>query len=70
MKFEDDYNYLAFLFLGLLQIMLIVEKVTKNITWSWIWILCPTWLFVAVIIILAILFLINDWIESEENKDA
>lgn len=41
MKFRDDNNVLPFLFLGLLQIMLIVEKLTKDITWSWIWVLCP-----------------------------
>lgn len=69
MRFKGNDDVLPFLFLGLLQIMLIVGKLTKEITWSWIWVLCPTWLFVSAIIILAIVFLINDWCESEENKD-
>lgn len=28
----------------LLQIALIILKLTKVITWSWVWVLAPTWI--------------------------
>jgi len=42
-------------FTGLLQIAFIVLKLCGVISWSWIWVLCPTWvglvLFVAIVLI-------------------
>jgi hypothetical protein len=31
-------------FLGLLTIVFIVLKLTGTITWSWLWVLAPTWI--------------------------
>jgi len=33
----------AFLFLGLLFIVLLVLKLTDTIDWSWLWITAPLW---------------------------
>jgi len=40
----------------LLQIALIVLKLCRVISWSWLWVLAPTWIS-AVIIILVIAFI-------------
>ncbi len=39
-------------FLGLLAIVFITLKLTKFITWSWLWVLSPLWipLFIAVMV--------------------
>ena len=41
-------------FVGLLQIALIVLKLCKVITWSWVWVLAPTWIEVLVLGIILI----------------
>lgn len=44
-------------FCGLLTIVFIVLKLTGVIAWSWLWVLAPTWIPIAValLILLAIL---------------
>lgn len=39
-------------FLGLLQVAFITLKLTKIIGWSWWWIMAPTWIPVALFIII------------------
>ena len=52
-------------FLGLLTIVFIVMKLTGFITWSWLWVLSPIWLPIAVagvgIILVYILGVIFHW---------
>lgn len=43
-------------FLGLLTIVFIVLKLTKVITWSWWWVLAPTWLPLAIMLFIAAIF--------------
>lgn len=38
-------------FFGLLAIVFIVLKLTKVITWSWLWVLCPLWGGLALLIL-------------------
>lgn len=49
-------------FVGLLTAAFIVLKLTKVITWSWLWVLSPLWiswaLFIAVLFILGLLAII------------
>ena len=45
-------------FTGLLTIVFIVLKLLKIINWSWIWVLSPIWISIALVIILVILSLI------------
>lgn len=42
-------------FTGLLAIVFIVLKLTKVITWSWIWVLSPLWVGWGLIIVLFII---------------
>lgn len=36
-------------FVGLLQIVFIVLKLCKVITWTWLWVLSPIWMYAALI---------------------
>ncbi|MDD5589111.1 MAG: hypothetical protein PHP92_03605 [Candidatus Nanoarchaeia archaeon] len=49
-------------FAGLLQVCFIVLKLCKVITWSWFWVLSPTWIplgicIIALIVVMIITFL-------------
>lgn len=47
-------------FLSLLTLIFITLKLTGFITWSWVWVLAPTWIpFVLVIVILIVFFIIS-----------
>ena len=41
-------------FTGLLQIVFITLKLLNKITWSWVWVLAPAWIYASVIILLAV----------------
>ncbi len=41
-------------FMSLLQLLFIALKLTGYVEWNWIWVLCPTWIIVAIIIIFII----------------
>lgn len=45
-------------FLGLLTIVFIVLKLTKVISWSWLWVLSPIWIPLALVIILILIMAI------------
>lgn len=45
-------------FLGLLTIAFIVLKLTKVISWSWIWVLAPAWIPTAIILLFLCLVLL------------
>ena len=42
-------------FTGLLQIAFIVLKLCGVINWSWLWVLSPTWITIAIIIIIVLI---------------
>jgi len=42
-------------FTTLLQIAFIVLKLTKVITWKWVWVLAPTWISAIIVGIILIL---------------
>lgn len=47
-------------FVGLLTIAFIVLKLTNVIAWTWLWVLSPIWISIALlIIVLAIIFAIT-----------
>mgnify|MGYP003618983259 CR=1 FL=1 len=48
----------SFPFPGLLTIAFVVLKLCKVITWSWWWVLCPMWIPIAILIIIAIIYII------------
>ena len=43
-------------FVGALQIAFIILKLLGKIRWSWLWVLSPTWVSFALIIIFAVMF--------------
>jgi hypothetical protein len=42
-------------FAGLLTILFIGLKLTKIITWSWLWVLSPLWISLALVIVIVII---------------
>ena len=48
----------SFPFSGLLTIAFVVLKLCKVITWSWWLVLCPMWIPIAILIIIAIIYII------------
>jgi hypothetical protein len=51
--------------LGVLGVIFIVLKLVGVITWSWLWVLCPFWVPIAIyiifIIIVNIIVLLDHW---------
>ena len=43
-------------FLSTLQIVFIILKLCKVITWSWLWVLSPIWIYIAIYIIICIIY--------------
>lgn len=44
-------------FTGLLAIVFIVLKLTKVISWSWWWVLCPIWIPTALVVVLLLVWI-------------
>lgn len=42
-------------FCGLLTIVFITLKLLKVITWSWLWVLSPMWIPIAIVLVIAII---------------
>lgn len=55
-------------FVGLLTIAFIVLKLCNVITWSWVWVLSPIWISVALVIIVCIIFTICATVEKRNYK--
>lgn len=56
-------------FVGLLQLIFIVLKLTGFIRWSWIWVLSPAWIYAAVAALLIVIYLVLAYLEwKEKNK--
>lgn len=53
-------------FSGLLTIVFIVLKLTKVIAWSWVWVLAPIWIPVAIWLVLVVLGVVLDLIDSSK----
>lgn len=51
-------------FSTLLTIAFIVLKLCHVINWSWVWVLAPTWISIAISLVLFFLAVIIAWIRS------
>ena len=51
-------------FSTLLTIAFVVLKLCHVINWSWVWVLAPTWISIAVSLVLFFLAVIIAWIRS------
>lgn len=53
---------------GLLAIVFIVLKLTKVITWSWLWVLAPIWIPIGISLLYLVLMFIWAVIEDITKK--
>lgn len=61
---NNNYSSTGISFGGLLTIVFIVLKLTKYIDWSWLWVLSPLWLPIALVLVIGfILFIINSLLD-------
>ena len=58
MQVNNNHNNGGIGFFGLLTIVFITLKLLKVINWSWWWVLSPTWIGVAIIILLVVICII------------
>lgn len=47
-------------FCGLLAIVFIVLKLTGVISWSWLWVLAPIWIPVAIVLVILLALLLKN----------
>lgn len=50
--------------IGVLTIVLLLLKITNNITWPWIWVLSPIWITAILIIVIFATILISGRIKK------
>lgn len=55
---KDKSNNGGIGFFGLLTIVFIVLKLLKVISWSWWWVLAPTWIPIGLVLLLFVIWLI------------
>ena len=49
-------------FTGMLQIVFIVLKLTNVIKWSWLWVLAPSWISIALVVVVLIIIGLVYWV--------
>lgn len=54
-------------FFGLMTIAFIVLKLTGYITWSWWWVLAPTWIPLAIVLVCLLVLGIATYIEENQK---
>ena len=52
-------------FCGMLTIAFIVLKLAGYITWSWWWVLAPTWIPLVIVVILTAVYVVCKWVEEK-----
>lgn len=56
---NNNKTYVQFPLLGILGLIFITLKLTGHITWSWLWVLAPLWVPLAIFLLfLVILFVV------------
>ena len=55
MEIKTENNNHGIGFSGALALIFIVLKLTKVITWSWVWVLSPIWIPFTLVVILTII---------------
>jgi hypothetical protein len=54
----EEYYYEGLGFFSVLTLIFITLKLLKVITWSWIWVLSPVWMCIAIPLVIIFLFAI------------
>ena len=52
-------------FVGLLGLVFIVLKLCGVITWSWLWVLSPVWIPVALVLVVSIIYIIVSLVSAK-----
>ena len=55
-------------FVGLLTIVFIVLKLCKVISWSWVWVLSPIWIFTSVLLLILGIGLLIAFIDYKKGE--
>lgn len=55
-------------FVGALTIAFIVLKLTKVISWSWVWVLSPIWISAAIVVFFILVGFVLLFLEERENE--
>jgi hypothetical protein len=55
---------IRFNFIDMLTLLFIALKLTNNITWSWIWVLSPIWIYYSTLIVIAVVVIFSMYIFS------
>jgi fatty acid desaturase len=55
-------------FVGALTIAFIVLKLTKVISWSWVWVLSPIWISAAIVVLFILVGCILILVEERKNE--
>lgn len=56
-------------FCGLLTIVFITLKLVGVIKWSWLWVLAPLWMPVAIVIVIGVLYVLVEEKAEEDEED-
>lgn len=56
-------------FVGLLTIVFIVLKLCKVISWSWVWVLSPIWIFASVLLLIFGIGLLIAFIDYKKGDE-
>lgn len=65
---ENNYKSGGIGFIGLLTIVFITLKLCGVISWSWVWVLFPMWIVLAIAILLFLICLVVTIISGLMNK--
>lgn len=57
-----------FPFLGILTLIFITLKLTGHIAWSWLWVLSPLWIPIAIVLVIGLIVLIAAMVTSGPIK--
>lgn len=61
---KDNNSRGGISFFGLMTIAFVVLKLTGYITWSWRWVLAPTWIPLAIVAILSTILVVCKYMEE------
>ena len=65
MREQKPFNVIGFL-IGLLTIAFVVLKLCSVVTWSWVWVLSPLWIYIGLIVIIVAGVAIISWITKDK----
>jgi hypothetical protein len=68
MKVENKATAKGIGFTGLLAVAFIVLKLCHVIDWSWLWVLAPIWIPIALVILIGVIFVLYAIIADKKDE--